>query len=348
MGTIPPPATKAAPDDGFKPHETHPRSRRFGKYIVWNASDSPGYGKYGIFLESCAEVSGSKPDCKYQLCPNKRSITERYCISVWPPLPMTGEGVNKAKDGGCRPQDRYNTPADYYHLNCFAQFADISDLPVCHHIHALTRHTWKIAGFYRPETIHFVDSGTKRLFEEWKLRTQLLKKGKDLALKEPLYSLFYLAGHASFQYWAGIEDVPVTEQGLLVTILAPWERDKPGDRDVSPWNLFNNYLLYNFEGQIPIPDLLTTLSKWADDTKNIHIQSDKAMRAMKRLLTVVPSWEDYDSDFTYKSSSLVYIVLRSKGKYFTSAPGTSREAMAGDWRARGSGIDGHQRSISGW
>ncbi|KAI9928440.1 hypothetical protein MW887_002485 [Aspergillus wentii] len=202
-----------------------------------------------------------------------------------------------ALNPGMRGASRYRTSSYLYHLPCFEQIADFSQIPFLDQVQPLTRNNWGLRGLNASAILdgnYMLPGGVERLVLEWKVT-----RGKWIDIRDGNYkesrmdadfdALLHKAGLA--EYSGKLTKPPKMgeyEYHNLLYTLAPYESDGVGEE----WNLFESYLDAT-EGAVDNPcDLSGMLGRWMEDvdtawkTDGVDRLGEKAARALKRLSAI--------------------------------------------------------------
>jgi len=174
---------------------------------------------------------------------------------------------------------RATAVADFYHISCFEEIADLSQRAFLDLTSPLTRSNFRFRGVKGTSVLdgnYLVDGGAERLLLQWKVTRggQIDERDGVVQNTEPLAANFQdlldKAGQPGFQPQM-VTGMTMHEFMYLSRTLAPNESDGPDDSEV--WNLFENYLTASDPARLNNRhDLSEMLSKWdAHTASNPHI-----------------------------------------------------------------------------
>ncbi|KAA8651081.1 hypothetical protein EYZ11_010183 [Aspergillus tanneri] len=184
--------------------------------------------------------------------------------------------------------------SDYYHIHCFEKIANFSEADFLDRIQPLTRSTWKFRSLKADRVLrgnYLVPGGVERLVLEWKVT-----HGKWMDKRNAVYdksdrlsadfeALLCKAGSAEYRNLARPEGMLLIKYKNLLTYLAPYESDGPGDSQ--EWNLFAIYLDSTPEALDNPHTLSIMLQRWQNDAalagKEEH-ELDEAGKEARRQL----------------------------------------------------------------
>ncbi|KAH6885235.1 hypothetical protein B0T10DRAFT_576901 [Thelonectria olida] len=245
-----------------------------------------------FFIERAPNSMNRGARCKLPTCDEGRIRPGHYRIALVPSLdPGRGRGS-----------------ADLYHISCFEEIADFSQLPFHQRVHPITRSTFSARGVKVTSILdgnYLVDGGAERLILQWidERRQQIRERDGEVDNARPmaqnLVDLFNMAGTPGFRGEKPVRMGEFEYQNLLGP-LAPNECD--GLEDLEVWNLFDEYLSTRRPGSLENRhDLSEMLQKWSKDTFLANKKEDnlndeerqetaklgpKAIRALRRLSAI--------------------------------------------------------------